>query len=116
MPKVSPGPLTEAEFVSKIVPGSEYLLPQYVTGLLLSKNVEIQFTGVEASYAASAIRMASSARLSGGFGPWKASVSYNSGSSSRQVSAENSSSGLRIAIPGAQVIGYYTQVMPTFPN
>ena len=114
--KVSPGPLSEAKFVSTIVPGSEYLLPQYVTGLLLTRNVEIEFTGVSASYASHAVRVASSSSFSGGFGFWKASVSHNSGSYSRQVKSEQTASGLRITIPGAQVIGYFTQVLPVFPQ
>jgi hypothetical protein len=28
---------------------------------------------------------------------------------------ESTSDGLRVSIPGAQIIGYYIQVMPEFP-
>ena len=28
---------------------------------------------------------------------------------------ESSSNGLRVSIPGAQIIGYYIQVIPEFP-
>lgn len=96
-----------------------YILPEYVTGLLLSRNINVEFLEISAAQSAHAVRTASSSSysLSGGFGFWKASISggHSSVRSQRTFKAESTSDGLRITIPGAQIIGYYTQVMPKFP-
>lgn len=115
-PNISPGPKQdEAEFISNVVAGN-YLLPEYVTGLVLSRNVELEFKTKDASVAAHAVSVSHQASASGGFGPWRASFSYSYGRKERTFNAEASSSGVRITIPGAQVIGYITQVMPKFPS
>ena len=116
---MSPGTnFTEDSFIGKLSEDT-YLLPEYVTGLLLSQNINLEFVGISASQSVHAVHSASSSSysLSGGFGPWKASVSYGRSSSNYQKTfkAESTSSGMRISIPGAQIIGYYTQVMPKFP-
>lgn len=119
--KISPGPLSEAEFVREVkssygTTNPSYLLPQYVSGLLLSRNVEVEFTTSDASTSTHAVRVASSASASGGIGPWRASVSYSGGRSHRTMNFASTATGLRVTIPGAQVIGYYTQVVPHFPK
>jgi hypothetical protein len=119
--RVSPGNLEgEDRFIQAVTePGANYLLPEYATGLLLSRNINIEFKGISASRAAHAIHVATSTsfRASGGFGFWKASVSgsFSNSRSQRTFSAEATSDGLRISVPGAQIIGYYTQVLPEFP-
>ena len=119
--KISPGPLSEAEFVSTVkssygTTNPSYLLPQYVTGLLLSRNVEVEFATKDASTSAHAVRVASSGSISGGVGLWKASVSTSYGRTERTMNFESTATGLRVTVPGAQVIGYYTQVVPHFPK
>lgn len=108
----------EDDFIQTIT-SDTYLLPEYVTGLLLSRNINLEFVGISAAQSAHAVRVASSTSYSasGGFGFWRGSVSGGTRSSSttRTFSAESTSDGLRISIPGAQIIGYYTQVMPKFP-
>ena len=119
--RVSPGTLPgEDNFIEAITePGANYLLPEYVTGLLLSRNVNIEFRDISASSAAHAVRSATSASFSasGGFAFWSASSSggFSNSRYQRTFSSESASDGLRITIPGAQIIGYYTQVMPEFP-
>jgi hypothetical protein len=117
--KISPGHLEGEENFINTITQDTYLLPEYATGLLLSRNVNVEFLEISAAQAARAVRTSSSSSfsVSGGFGFWKASVSggRSSSSSHRTFSAESSSNGLRISIPGAQIIGYYTQVMPKFP-
>ena len=118
---VSPGFIqSEKRFVAEVTdPEKTYLLPEYVTGLLLSRNINLEFRGISAAQSASAVRKFSSSSFSarGGFGPWSASVSSSRSRSSyeRTYKMESSSDGLRISIPGAQIIGYYTQVTPQFP-
>ncbi len=115
--RVSPGELSEINFVNKIQPGNaqKYLLPQYVTGLLMSRNIELDFETDNLEYSTRAVRESYSASLSGGFGPWSASFSFNHGRSHSTTRIETTATGLRVNIPGAQVIGYYTQVVPKFP-
>ncbi|CAI8035380.1 hypothetical protein GBAR_LOCUS19863 [Geodia barretti] len=119
--KISPGYIEgEKQYVHEITRrDSNYLLPEYVTGLLLSRNINVEFRGISASRSARAVRTASSSRFSArvGFGPWGGSVSGGKSQSSyhRTYSMESTSDGLRVSIPGAQIIGYYIQVMPEFP-
>ena len=41
---VSPGPMEETMFFNEITKGeTEYLLPEYVTGFLLSKDIVMEF-------------------------------------------------------------------------
>ena len=117
--KISPGHVEGEDNFIHIITRDAYLLPEYVTGLLLSRNVNIEFLEISAAQAARAVRTSSSSSfsVSGRFGFWKGGVSggRRSSTSHRTFSAESSSNGLRISIPGAQIIGYYTHVMPKFP-
>jgi hypothetical protein len=126
--QVSPGPSSEKEFISK-ASQKIYRLPQYVTGFLLARDVEMEFRGLNQQTTQSIIRSSyqsysssSSSSYSGGWGPFSfaSSSDYSSSfSSSRRYSASfqasATTSGLKIRIPGSQVIGYYTQVVPKFP-
>lgn len=93
-----------------------YILPHYVTGLLLARNVEVEFSIADASVSARAVRQSTSIGVSGRVAFWSASFSTSFGHSERTMSVESSATGLRVSIPGAQVIGYYTQVVPLFPK
>ena len=117
---VSPGDnLPEKEFVSKAKDRKKYHLPHYASGLLLSRNVEVEFRLQDSSSVYQAIQKSSSFSAGfsvGGFwGRGGASVSGSWGRSSSSFKAESSENGLRITIPGAQIIGYYTQNVPIFP-
>ena len=120
--RVSPGTSFNGEdnWITAVTQdGANYLLPEYVTGLLMSRNVVIEYKGISASQSAHAVHVATSTSfsVSGGFSFWSASASgsFSNSRSSRTFQAESSSDGLRITIPGAQIIGYYTQVLPEFP-
>lgn len=120
--------MKESEFLEKTTKG-DYYLPQYTTGLLLAREIEMEFSGVDKSTAASIIRSshtsyaASSSSGSSGWGCFSfASRSDYTSSYSAQRSysasfqASSTASGLKIAIPGVQVIGYYTQIVDKFPK
>ena len=118
---VSPGEdLPEKEFVSKAMDRNKYLLPHYATGLLLSRNVSIEFRELSSSAVYQAIQQSSS--FSAGFsiaGFWgnpRASVSANWGYGSNTARVESTENGLRVTIPGVSIIGYYTQNVPLFPK
>ena len=109
--------MPERDFITTIQPGTSpaYVLPQYATGFLLSRNIELEFDNQDASYSARAVRTSFSASVSGRVGIWSGSVNTNYGSRRRTTRYETTANGLRISIPGAQLIGYYTQVVPKFP-
>lgn len=122
--KVSPGPLPEADFIDT---AGRFKLPQYVTGFLLARGIEMQFDGVnkESSrviMAASQVSSSTSYSGSGGWGPFSfsgkseyASQSQSKIRSSASFQASSSATGLKIKIPGVQIIGYFTQVVNKFP-
>ncbi len=114
---MSPGESSEKDFVSKIQTNRDvkYLLPQYVTGLLLARNVELDFQTESLEYSTRAVRESYGASLSGGFAFFSTSFSFNHGRSHSTTRMETTATGVRVSIPGAQVIGYYTQVVPRFP-
>ena len=86
----------------------------------MSRNVVVEYKGIDAATAGHAVYRASKFSVSAkaNFGLWKARVSggYQNSRSSRTYSMESTSDGLRISIPGAQIIGYYTRVVPKFPS
>ena len=76
----------------------------------------MEFSGIDNSAQGSALKTSASAQMSGHFGPFSASSSFNYGHSKVKMSAETTADGLKIRIPGAQVIGYYTTILPCFPH
>ena len=128
--KVSPGipgvesGLTESTFLST---ARSYQLPQYVTGFLLARDIALEFDGVDRETSATVMRASnfgSSATASGsaGWGPFKFSgrsdYSSSSGGAVRgraSFQASSTTSGMKISVPGVQVIGYYAHVVDKFP-
>ena len=113
---MSPGPLAEDDFISTVRPGvyPAFQLPQYVSGLLLSRNIEMQFD-VQLDYSTQAVRE-STGQLLGGFAFWSASLPLSHGRVQRAASIESSDTGIRVSVPGVQLIGYYTQIVSRFPH
>ena len=93
-----------------------YLMPQFVNAFLLAKDVSLEFRGVDSSVQSRALQESASAHMSGNYGPFSASASFNYGKSESHMQAESTADGLRIKIPGAQLIGYYVTVLPCFPK
>ena len=119
---VSPGDdLTENDFLNKVRNRTVYYLPHYASGLLLSRNVEVEFRDLNSSAVYQALQQSSSFSSDfsvGGFwaGSAKASASGSWENSVSSAKVEGSETGLRVKIPGAQIIGYYTQHVPRFPR
>ena len=115
---LSPGEdLPEKDFVKKATDRNKYLLPHYSIGLLLSRNVTVEFSELSSSAVYHAIQQSSSFSAGFSVGFWASgSASGSWGSSSTHTKVEASETGMRVAIPGAQVIGYYTQNVPLFPK
>lgn len=113
---VSPGYAPENAFVDSVnTTAVTYLLPQYATAFLLAKDVSLEFSGMSASVRASSLSESASAHVSGHYGPFRASASFSYANQQSRMKAESTADGLRITIPGAQIIGYYTDIVPRFP-
>lgn len=113
--KVSPGPQkTDKEFVEAVK--AEHALPQYVTGLLLCRNLNLEFSGVDQETKASFVRTSLNVGLSVSYGPFTLSTGVSRTKQKSAFEATTTASGLRVRIPGVQMIGYYTEVVQKFPK
>ena len=121
--------MPEKEFIDTTTAGT-YSLPQYVTGFLLARNIEMEFRGVDKQSSQSIVRSSyqnyrsnsGASSSSGGWGcfSFASSSSYSSSFSARRQNSASfqaaaTASGLKIKVPGVQLIGYYTQVVDKFP-
>ena len=96
-------------------------MPEYVSSFLLARNVKLQFSGVDSSSVTKAMQLIAGGHLTAGLSTEiipvfsiEPSVGVQKGKQS--VIADRTTNGMVIHIPGAQIIGYYTQVMPQFPK
>lgn len=116
---VSPGKSfqNEQQYFNTITGSNQrFILPEYVTSFLLARNIELDFSGLD--LATSNYFMSEITRSSSGGGFLFFHV-HHSETKSKQVShvqASKTASGLNIKIPGAQLIGYYTETLPKFPQ
>lgn len=117
MAYVSPGrDFEEDEFVRKLSDASlSYKLPEYTTAFLLARKIELEFSGVDSNVVTHAMSEASHTSGGGGFFCFRASASVTKTKQTSHVQVKKTASGMSISIPGAQIIGYYTQVLPKFP-
>lgn len=93
-----------------------YQLPEYTTGFLLAKDVSMSFRGVSSNVTSHAMQTSTSGSFSVGVGPFSASASSSYSHQSSHLRVSSLSDGLQIDIPGAQLIGYFTSVLPKFPK
>ena len=99
-------------------------MSEYVTSFLLARNVKLQFSGLDSNNVNRAMQLIASLTNSGSVSAvmkgvpvmfnFNAQVGVHFGRKS--VTADRTANGMIIHIPGAQIIGYYTQVMPQFPK
>ena len=121
----SPGPhLTEADFINAASGGDGpddfiYRLPEYVTSFLLAKEIELEISSGSGNFFRTFMRETSYHRFSAALNVlfFKAGFSAESpqASSEAKTRIHRTANGLKIKIPGAQLIGYYTRVLPKFP-
>ena len=108
--------MPEDKFLEEITSPKNYLLPEYINAFLLAKDIELNFIGVDASAKSHFMEQSASGTISGNYGPFSASASTSYGSSDSSLQVESTATGLKIRIPGAQVIGYFAKLMPRFPH
>ena len=81
----------------------------------LPKDISLEYRGVDATTVNQAIKASAAATSGAGYGPFKGSASMTASGEVSSVQAESTADGLRIKIPGAQIIGYYANIIPKFP-
>ena len=91
-------------------------MPEYVTSFLLARNVKLQFSGLDSRSVSKAMQMVAGASITGSYNMFSLSASVGINKGKQSVTADRTANGMVIHIPGAQIIGYYTQVLPQFPK
>ena len=119
---VSPPPADDRK-LAEIVDGFSdniYLMPEYVTSFLLARNVRLEFSGMDSKTVSTAIQLSAGVRAHAGirgYGMFGGVNSHLSANYGRQwANTRSRTDGMVIEIPGAQIIAYYTNVMPQFPK
>ena len=117
----SPGKhLSEKEFMDAITeadgPGKTiYRLPEYVTSFLLAKDVELEFSNMQRSSFRDTLSTFTHHSSHVSFFCFSASFSSTKSNYKSRSSVHRKANGMVIKMPGAQIIGYYTQKLPKFP-
>ena len=116
---VAPGKdMTEEQFIDSLNGGNggrQYRLAEYVTSFLLARDIELQFSQVNSEIFKKTVDHQSK-NSHGSIFFFSASSSVTRNNQFSQVTTSRNANGMTIKIPGAQLIGYYTQKMPRFPN
>ena len=55
------------------------------------------------------------AALDVSYGPFSLSSKFSNSNQKASFQASSTATGLKIKVPGTQLIGYYTEVVPKFP-
>ena len=121
----SPGPhLTEIDFINAVSGGDGpddfiYRLPEYVTSFLLAKDIELDISSkskkLYETFMEETLYSRSTTRKSYIFFSTSHTTESTTSSSESKSRVYRTANGLKIKIPGAQLIGYYTRVLPKFP-
>ena len=110
--------MSEADFIDAISGGEgpddvSYRLPEFVTSFLLAKDVELEIVSKSSALYQSFMHSSNQ---------WNNFICFSldstAGSGEKHYArtrVHKTSTGMKIKIPGAQVIGYYTQKIPRFP-
>ena len=90
-------------------------MPEYVTGFLLARNVKLQFSGVDARSTSHLTQLTVSANFHASYKGFAMAGAVGVNHKKQSSTVDRTANGMIINIPGAQVIGYYTTVLPMFP-
>ena len=114
--------LTEIEFIKAMTSGDGdgpnevyYRLPEYVTSFLLAKEIELELSNINENTARTYLDYSIKGRGEGNFLFFGFKGSVTSQGSTSRTRFYRTANGMKIKVPGAQVIGYYTQKLPKFP-
>ena len=86
----------------------------------MARNVRLEYTGLDSSSTSKSMEVMLDFKSGGGPGYGLMGNMFGGGFGvkvgKKSLNAHRTASGMVIEIPGAQIIGYYTQVMPQFPK
>ena len=110
--------MSETDFITKVTSSNNigFMLPEYPTSFLLARNIEMEFDGIDSSVITSTMNEMSQASGHGGFLFFHASASVSKSKTTSSVNIQRTANGMKLSIPGTQMIGYYTSVLPKFPH
>ncbi len=109
--------MSERDFYDEVTRGnSPYQLYQFSTAFLLAKDITVDFSGLSDKAKQSALASSFGPSAQGSFGPISFEGSTSGSGSYNHMQASSTASGVKVYIPGAQIIGYYCDVVPKFPN
>ena len=114
--------LTEVEFINAITGGDGgpddviYRLPEYITSFLLAKDIDLEISNVNRNMFRSLMKATSFSTMPVKIFNFRLSSSSKSASNEAHTRVHRTANGMKIKIPGAQLIGYYTQKLPQFPQ
>lgn len=118
----SPGKgYSEIDFINEINGDAEkrdtmYQLPEYVTSFLLARDIELEFSKINSQTLQETVSTFSHTSAHASFLCFSASFSSSSSNYKSRSSVHRTANGMKIKMPGAQIIGYYTQILPKFPS
>ena len=121
---VSPGPLTPKKYFQRVAHSGHFLLPHYVSGLIVASNVKLFYPGLgtwNSSENGESIdnvlhvlmKYTYAQVLTGGVGPFNFEAKDDL---THKFQLKRQSGGLLITVPGGQVIGYILKTVPKFPE
>ena len=124
---VSPGPLEPGWYYQEVVRDGHYLMPQFTSAFILASDVKVYFPGLgvwndtdgddQTNNAVNILMKYTYApNLDGGYGPFSFVPADGAINNVHSFRVERSRGGILITVPGAQVIGYITNVISKFPD
>ena len=93
-----------------------YKLPEYVTSFLLARDIELEFSDINKRTFHDTVSTFTQSSAHASFFCFSASFSSSSSNYNSRSSVHRTANGMKIKMPGAQIIGYYTQILPKFPS
>ena len=123
---VSPGALEPASYFKQVAESGKYLMPQYTSSFILASDVSVFYPGLGTwndtddddnvnGVVHILMKYAFAPNLAGGFGPFSFAPADDTQTNQHNFRVERKSGGILLTIPGAQIIGYITTVVPKFP-
>ena len=108
--------LSEKQFVEAITNEETiYRLPEYVTSFLLARDIEMEFSNLDSKAFRDTVSLFTKETETLNIFWYSKEKTKTSGRTQSKSKVHRTTSGLKIKIAGAQVIGYYTQKLPKFP-
>lgn len=124
---VSPGVLEPASYFQQVAASGKYLMPQYISSFIIASDINVLFPGLGTQQDTDdddnisgvihiLMKYAYAPNLSGGFGPFTFAPADDTQTNPHNFRVERKSGGILLTVPGAQIIGYVTKVVPKFPQ